>query len=186
MNYIIKRGFGIFVFDIVKNTSVRNVQRTVFGQSVVGKCEMRTVARTVCESREQCRHRQKAASRSRDGDRGPGRRAGGVRGGEENFQSGPGAGGMGLPDAERVPRPEDQPDDRQSPAAQFRGRDGTRAVRQGLGSGAQRLGMVGLVGAQQGAQRVCRRAQVQFRRRPRAVRPRQRDKHPGQRERRIL
>jgi len=93
---------------------------------------------------------------------------------------------MGLSNAERVPGPQNQPDDRQSASAGLCDRDGTCALRQGLDPGTERLVGVGVVGAQQSAQRVRRRAQVQFLHRTRAVRPHQHGKHSRQRERRIL
>lgn len=117
-------------------------------------------ARCARESRERRRKRRRAAAHTRDGNRGPGHWAVGVRGRQKNFQRSPSAGGMGLSDAERVPGPQDQPDDRQSEGAQFRDRNGTRALRQGLGHGTERLGGIWLAGAQQGAQRVRRRTQV--------------------------
>jgi len=140
----------------------------------------------VRESCERRRKRQRAAAHTRDGNRGPGHWTGGVRGRQENLQSGPRSGGMGLSNAERVPGPQNQPDDRQFASAEFSDRYGTCTLRQGLGRGPERLHGVGLVGTQQGTQRVRRRAQVQFFRRVRAVRPRQPDKHSRQRERRVL
>lgn len=144
------------------------------------------MARCARESRERRRKRRKAAAHTRDGNRGPGHWAGDVRGRQKNLQSGPSAGRMGLSDAEHVPGPQDQPDDRQPEGAQFRDRNGTRALRQRLGHRTERLGGIELASAQQGAQRVRRRAQVQFCRWARAVRPRQPDQHSRQRERRIL